>query len=169
MGHMIVWKTLEDLLMLLRKQDIQIPANIFEDLRAARSMIELSYSENTPKDAIAKAEVYATNVEAYLISQAQEIFEPSVVNEWLKRLKEANLHVGKEETDVSAGRFVFGVPRDQQWIRIETDSKLPEVYVLKLASEWNLTINKQTDGRLMVHGQLNDIKAFVKQIAAKPA
>ncbi|MCL1977935.1 MAG: DUF2096 family protein [Candidatus Bathyarchaeota archaeon] len=167
MGHTIaVWKTLEDLLIELRKQDVQIPANIIEDLRAARSMIELSYSEGVHEEAITKAEAYTATVEAYLIGQAQEVFESNIVDKWLKRLKEANLQIDKE-TDLVEGRFVVGVPRDQKWIRIETDGKMPEEYVLKLAGKWNLTVNKQADGRLMVYGQLGDVKAFVKQVAAK--
>jgi hypothetical protein len=167
MGHTLaVWRALEDLLVELRKKDVQIPVNILEDLRSARSMIELSYSEDTPKDAVTKAEVYITNVETYLIGQAQEIFEPTQVDEWLNRIIDANLQVDKE-TPAAEGRFVVGVPRDQKWFRIEPDENLPEDYVFKLAKEWNLTVSKQTNGRLMVHGQLNDVKAFIKHAAAK--
>jgi hypothetical protein len=40
MGHtMVAWKILEELLIELRKKGIQVPVNVFEDLRAARSMI----------------------------------------------------------------------------------------------------------------------------------
>jgi len=167
MGHTLaVWRTLEDLLLALRKKDVQIPVGIIEDLRAARSMIDLSYSEDMREEAVVKAEVYAARVETYLISQAQEVFEPCVVDEWFKRLKEANSQVNKD-VDAAEGRFVVGVPRDLKWIRIETDHNLSEIYVFKLAKKWCLTVNKQADGRLMVYGQIADVKAFVKQIATK--
>jgi len=176
MGHtMAVWRVLEDLLVEIRKKNVQIPVNILEDLRAARSMIDLSYNEDVCEDAVAKAEAYTTNVEAYLISQAQAVFEPALLDEWFKRLKEAaNLQqTANEEIDnvIDAAvecRFVVGVPRDQKWIRIETDNQLPEEHILKLAKKWNLTVKKQADGRLMVHGKIDDVKMFVKQIAAKP-
>ncbi|MDR0318866.1 MAG: DUF2096 family protein, partial [Nitrososphaerota archaeon] len=71
--------------------------------------------------------------------------------------------------NISKDRFVVDAPRNQHWIRIETDHKLPEEHVLKLAKEWNLTVNKQADGRLMLYGQLSDVKAFVKQVATKIA
>ncbi|MDR2719818.1 MAG: DUF2096 family protein [Nitrososphaerota archaeon] len=165
MGHtMAAWKTLEDILIALRKKDIQIPANVIEDLRAARSMIDLSYSEDAREEAVAKAEVYTANVEAYLISQAQEVFEPTIMDEWFKRLKEANSQADNEVV-VTDGRFVVGAPRDQKWIRIETDNKLPEEYVFKLAEKWHLTVNKQTDRHLIVYGQPSDVKSFIKQIA----
>jgi hypothetical protein len=169
MGHtMAVWKILEDLLIVLRKEGVHVPSHIMEDLRAARSMIDLSNSKDSHSESVAKAEVFTTNVEAYLIGQAQEVLGITVMGEWLKRLKEAvNLQqVAKEESGGDDGQFVIGVPRDQKWIRIETGNNLPEESAFKLAKKLKLTVNKQTDGRLMVHGQLDDVKAFVKQIAA---
>lgn len=169
MGHtMAAWKTLEDLLIELRKKDVQVPSNIMEDLRAARSMIELSCSESAPGEALAKAEEYTANVEAYLITKAEEIMEPKQVDEWFKRLEAANIQI-ETETQITEGKFVVGVPRGQKWIRIETDNKVPESYVLKLAGERNLAVNKQADGRLIVYGQPGDVKAFVKQVAAETA
>ncbi len=169
MGHtMAAWKTLEDLLIELRKKDVQIPANIMEDLRAARSMIELLCSEGTHGEAVTKAEQYTANVETYLIGQAQEVLEPTEVDEWFKRLEAANMQVETEE-ELAEDKLVVGVPRNQKWIRIETDSKLPAEYVLKLAGERNLAVNKQADGRLVVYGQPGDVKAFVKQVAAETA
>jgi hypothetical protein len=169
MGHtMAAWKTLEDLLIELRKKDVQIPANIMEDLRAARSMIELLCSEGTHGEAVTKAEQYTANVETYLIGQAQEVLEPTEVDEWFRRLEAANMQVETEE-ELAEDKLVVGVPRNQKWIRIETDSKLPAEYVLKLAGERNLAVNKQADGRLVVYGQPGDVKAFVKQVAAETA
>ncbi|MGD6934873.1 MAG: DUF2096 family protein [Candidatus Bathyarchaeia archaeon] len=165
---MAAWKTLEDLLIELRKKDVQIPANIMEDLRAARSMIELLCSEGTHGEAVTKAEQYTANVETYLIGQAQEVLEPTEVDEWFRRLEAANMQVETEE-ELAEDKLVVGVPRNQKWIRIETDSKLPAEYVLKLAGERNLAVNKQADGRLVVYGQPGDVKAFVKQVAAETA
>jgi hypothetical protein len=130
-------------------------------------MIELSNDKNASKETLTKTETYLTTVEAYLIHQAQKTFEPNIVNKWLKRLKEANSQVTNKETGTSKNHFVTGVPHGQQWIRIETDDKLPEEHILKLARESHLTVNKQTDRHLVIHGQLHDIKNFVKQITAK--
>ncbi len=173
MGHtMAAWKTLEDLLIELRTKNVQIPVNVLEDLRAARSMIELSCKEGVHGEAVAKAEEYTANVEAYLITKAQEVLEPKEVDGWFKRLEAANAPsvciVGQEAMD-NGKKFVVGVPRGQKWIRIETDSKFPEEYIFKLAEKYNLTVNKQADGRLIVYGQPDDVKAFVKQVAAETA
>jgi hypothetical protein len=131
-------------------------------------MIELLCSEGTHGEAVTKAEQYTANVETYLIGKAQEVLEPTEVDEWFRRLEAANMQVETEEESVE-GKFVVGVPNGQKWIRIETDSKLPAEYVLKLAGERNLAVNKQADGRLVVYGQPGDVKAFVKQVAAETA
>lgn len=165
---MAAWKTLEDFLIELRKKDVQVPYDILRDLRAARVMIELSCSEGTHEEAAQKAEEYSANVEAFLVNEAQKALKPQAVDEWLKRLEQANTQTDEEEGAVE-GNFVTGVPRGQKWIRVEPDSNLPEQYVLKLAGERNLTVNKQSDGRLVVFGQPGDVKAFVKQVAAETA
>ncbi|MCL2134905.1 MAG: DUF2096 family protein [Candidatus Bathyarchaeota archaeon] len=168
MGHTLAtWKTLEDLLINLRKKNVQIPVNIFEDLRMARSMIDLSFNKDIREEAVAKAEEYTVNVEAYLISKAQEVFEPSIVNEWFKRLKEADLQVDKEVINMVDDRFVVGAPRNTSWVRIEPDGKWSAEYIFELADKMNLIVNIQNDGRVMVYGQLSNIKTFVKQIASK--
>jgi hypothetical protein len=167
---MAAWKALEDLLIALKKKGVKIPANVVEDLRAARSMIELGCSESMHEEAVTKAEQYTANVETFLIGQAQEVLEPKEVDEWFKRLEAANQKTECEESEtVEERKFVVGVPRGQKWIRIETDSKLPAEYVLRLAGERNLAVNKQADGRLVVYGQPGDVKAFVKQVAAETA
>jgi len=167
-SNMIVWKTLEALLIEIQKRNVQIPVNILEDLRAAKFMVELSCNETVPKETMTKAaDVYLTNVEAYLIYQAQKIFEPSVVDKWLICLKEASSQMIDKKIGVCQDRSVAGVPRSQQWIRIEPDDKLSEEHILKLAGDWCLTVNKQTDGRLAIYGQLPAVKAFIRQITAE--
>ncbi len=169
MGHtMAAWKTLEDLLIELRKKDVKIPSNVLEDLRAARSMIELICSEGTHGQAVEKAEAYTANVEAYLVNEAQKVLEPNEVDQWFKRLEQANMQTDTEEA-AGEGKYVVGVPRGQKWIRIETTSSVPETYVLKLAGERGLAVTKQPDGRLVVYGQPGDVKAFVKQVASETA
>jgi hypothetical protein len=170
MGHtMAAWKTLEDLLIELKRKNVEIPENIVADLRAARSMIELSCSEGSQGESLQKAEEYTASVEAFLINEAQQTFGPEAVDEWLRRLEEANAQDSCGKEAQGKGKFVVGVPRDQKWIRIEPSSSLSEANVLKLAGERNLMVNKQTDGRLVVHGQAVDVKAFVKQVAAETA
>jgi len=163
---MASWKLLEDMLIALKKQGVTIPANVMEDLRAAKSMIKLSCMEGTRGgDAIQKAEEYTANVEAYLVTEAQKTFGAEIVDQWLRRIEEANAEICEEKTEES--KFVTGVPRDQKWVRVEPINNLPTELIQQLANEQNLQVKPQKDGRLLVYGQPECIKAFLKKMTAE--
>jgi hypothetical protein len=163
MGHnMATWKLLEDMLIELKKKGVSIPSNVMEDLRAAKSMIKFSCMENSHGEAIQKAEEYTTNVEAYLINEAQKTFGSETADQWLRRLEEANAEICEEKTKES--KFVTGVPRDQKWVRVEPIENLPTERIQQIAKEQNLMVNPQKDGRLVVFGQPEAIKIFLKKM-----
>ncbi len=164
MGHNTAsWKLLEDMLLELKKKGATIPANIMEDLRAAKSMIKLSCMENSQGDAMQKAEEYTANVEAYLVTEAQKIISSEAVDQWLRRLEEANAEIC-EEPKKEESKFVTGVPRDQKWVRVEPINNLSTERIQQIAKEQNLQVNQQKDGRLVVYGQPEDIKVFFKKM-----
>jgi len=163
---MASWKLLEDMLIALKRQGVTIPANVMEDLRAAKSMIKLSCMEGTRGgDAIQKAEEYTANVEAYLVTEAQKTFGAEIVDQWLRRIEEANAEICEEKTEES--KFVTGVPRDQKWVRVEPINNLPTELIQQLANEQNLQVKPQKDGRLLVYGQPECIKEFLKKMTAE--
>jgi hypothetical protein len=167
MGHnMATWKLLEDMLIELKKKGGSIPSDIMEDLRAAKSMINLSCMQGGG-DAIQKTEEYTATVEAYLVNEAQKIFGSETADQWLKRLEDANAEVSDEIK--TENNFVTGVPRDQKWVRVEPIEKLPTERILQLAKERKLQIKSQNDGRLLVYGQNEDIKMFLKKMTAEAA
>jgi hypothetical protein len=167
LGHnMASWKLLEDMMITLKKKGVPIPANVMEDLRAAKSMIKLSCMENSRGEAMQKAEEYTANVEAYLVTEAQKVVGSETVDQWLRRLEEANAEIC-EETHKEESKFVTGVPRDQKWIRVEPITNLPTERIQQIAREQNLQINQQKDGRLVVYGQPDCIKEFLKKMTAE--
>ena len=169
MGHnMASWKVLEEMLIDLEKKGVVIPANILSDLRSAKSMIKLHCtSAKGAGDALQKTEELSANVEAYLAEEAQKIFGPEKVDAWLRRLEEANAEVCEEPT--SENKYVTGVPRDQKWVRVEPIKDLPAVRIVEIAEEQDLQVKSEKDGRLVVYGQLDGIKAFVKQMTSEAA
>ena len=168
MGHnMATWKLLEEMMLELKKKGVSIPSNVMEDLRAAKSMIKLSCMENSGGEAIQKAEEYASNVEAYLINEAQKTFGSDTADQWLRRLEEANAEVCEEKTEES--KFVTGVPRDQKWVRVEPVKNLSTKRIEEIACELGLEIKPQKDGKLIVHGQQENIKDFIKKMTKETA
>jgi hypothetical protein len=162
MGHnMASWKVLEDMMIELKKTGVEIPVNILEDLRSSKSMIKLYCTQGKGEgDALLKAEELSANVEAFLEPQAQRVFGPEKVDSWLRRLREANADACEKPTMES--NFISGVPRDQKWVRVEPIESIPKERILQIAKAQNLAINSQKDGRLVVFGQPEGLREFLK-------
>ncbi len=166
MGHTASWKVLEDLMLDLRKKGVAIPPNVVNDLRSAKLMIKISESGSLGESAV-KIDEFLGNVESILLAEAQKTLGSEYVDEWIRRLDEANVQcetcVGKKEEN----KFITGVPRDQKWVRVEPTGELTSERLKLIAKESNLMANTQKDGRLVVFGQKDDIKEFLKKITAE--
>ena len=165
MSHTATWKVLEDLMIELRKKGVSIPPDVINDLRSAKLMIKISEAEGSKGDATQKVEEYLGSVESYLITEAQKALSPETVDQWLRRLEEANAEICEEQ--VEENKFITGVPRDQKWVRVEPVGNLPTERIQQIAKESNLSVNTQKDGRLLVYGQPECIKEFLKKMTAE--
>ena len=164
MGYTAKWKVLEDMMLALRKKGVEIPPTVINDLRSAKLMIKIAEVGESPGDATLKLEEILGTVESYLVTEAQNILSTQSVNEWLKRLDEASLPTCETKAE-KENTFITGVPRDQKWIRVEPIPTLPTERLKQIAEENNLSANQQKDGRLVVYGQQEDIKVFLKKMA----
>jgi hypothetical protein len=165
MSHTATWKVLEDLMIELRKKGSTLPLNVINDLRSAKLMIIISQSEGSSGEMSEKVEEYLGNVESYLITEAQKTFGSEMVDQWLRRLEEANIESFEEK--IEENKFITGVPRDQKWVRVEPVGNLSCELLIQVANESNLSVNPQKDGRLVVYGQPENIKEFLKKITAE--
>ena len=166
MGHnMATWKLLEDMMIELKKKGVNIPPNVIEDLRSAKSMIKLSCMKESQGEVIQKAEEILGTVEAFLITEAQKIFGSETIDKWLIRLEEASIEICEEAEDEN--KFVVGIPRDQKWIRVEPNGNLSSERLHQLAVQQNLSVSKQNDGRLIIYGSPENIKGYIKKMAAE--
>ena len=165
MGHNLAsWKLVEGMMLELKKSGAIIPARVVEDLRAAKSMIQLAYAEGSSHgDALQKAEEYLVNVEAYVVSEGQKKFGSEKIDRWLRRLEEASGDVCR--APIEEDKFVTGVPRDQNWIRIEPTSDFSAENIEQMAKEQRLQVKKQADGKMVIYGQPDGLKAFLKKMA----
>ena len=172
MGYLAAWKVLEEIIIELRKKGVATPQSVMSDLKSAKVLMKImDASQKDLGETAPKVEQHLGSVEAYLITEAQKIFEPARIEEWLRRLEEANCDMcavcgeeGKEET-----KFVSGIPRDQKWIRVEPIATLPLEKLKQLAEKQNLSSYMQENGRLLVYGKAENIKAFVKEMTEQTA
>ncbi len=165
MSHTATWKVLEDLMIQLNKKGAILPPSVLDDLKSAKLMIKISKSEGRMGDSDQKVEEYLGSVESSLINKAQNTFSPDVVDQWLRRIEEANGETKEEEIEENA--FVTGVPRDQKWVRVEPHNNLTSERIKQMVKESSLSANEQEDGRLVVYGNSEDIKGFLKKMTAE--
>jgi len=165
MNYTASWKVLESLMIDLRKKDVAISPEVLNDLKSAKLMIKISDTEGSGEDTTQKVEEYLGRVESYLINEAQKTLSPENVDQWLKSLEEANAEKGEKQ--IQEKIFITGVPRNQKWVRVEPVENLPTERIQMMAKESNLSVNQQKDGRLVVYGQPECIKEFVKKMTAE--
>ena len=162
-GYSAKWKVLEDMMISLRRKGVEMPLTVVNDLRSAKLLIGIVDAEDSKGDALMKLEETFGSVESYLVSEAQNVLSDAAVDEWLKRLDEASISTceAKPRTE---NKFITGVQRDQKWIRIEPIPNLPAEKLTLIAKENSLSVNQQKDGRLVVFGEQESIKAFLKKM-----
>ena len=161
MGYLAVWKVLEEMMTDIRRKGVQIPANIFNDLKYARTLIDILKADPSKLDTSQKIEECLSDVESYLISEAQK-FGDKYVEEWIRKLENA---YGKTDEDAIFSRFVPGLPREQRWIRVKLSDEMSVETLRALAEELKLFSEVQMDGYLLVYGEEEHIKQFVKKMA----
>jgi len=165
MGYLAAWKVLEEMITDFRRREVTIPADVISNLRSAKTLINVLKADPNCMNTVQKVEEYLFCVESYLVSEGEKRFGKGYVEEWLGRLDEARRKVFDEEEGET--RFVTGIPREQKWIRVKPSDKLPLKKIKTLAEESNLTCNLQNDGYLLVYGEEERIKDFIKKMATK--
>jgi hypothetical protein len=164
MGYSAAWKVLEEMITDFRKRGLTVPTDIISDLRSAKTLINVLKADPSRIEPSQKIEKYLRIVESYLVSEGQKKFGADYVDEWLKHLNEASKRVSEEEEET---RFIPGLPRDRKWIRIKPSHELPMEKIKELADELSLSCDVQDDGCLLVYGEDERVKGFVKKMAAK--
>ena len=164
MGYEEVWKVLADLLTNLRKAGERIPANVMNDLRSAKTMIQILKADPTHIENLPRIEAYLEDVESYLIFLAQNKFGSDYVEQWMKKLEGARREIYEEGEPRVVSRFVPGLPRAERWVRIHVSEDAPKRAIERLAEENQLSYRMQEDGYMLVYGDVERIKAFVARM-----
>jgi len=167
MGHDGVWKTLADLITEFRKRGESIPSNVMEDLRAAKTLIQVLRADPSHIENVPSIELYLGNVESYLIFEAQKKFGSEFAEKWMRKIKETRETKAAGEKPEPSSKFVLGLPRTQKWVRLQTSKETPEKEIRKLAEETGLSFRMQKDGYMLVYGDDEKLKLFVKKAAEK--
>jgi len=162
MSHEEKWKKLADLLIKLQERGEKIPAEVIKDLRSSKTIIQILKADPTHPESSSRIDTYLRSIESYVIFAAEKLGTENV-EEWLKKLKDTK-KVKKKEERMSASRFTPGVPRDKSWMRIKISGDTPLEDVKKFVKENKLSYKTQENGYILVYGNEEKIKSFVKRM-----
>ena len=165
MGHLATWKVLEKMIADFRRKGMAVPPQIMSDLKSAKTTIRILDVEPACEESLQKIDQYLMNVESYLVSEGQKKFGSKYIGPWLNQLEEAGKE--KDEQGKKETRFVSGVPRPQKWIRVAISEEIPTAKLKTLATAMKLSCEIQKDGSLLVYGEDQSIKDFVKKMASE--
>ena len=127
------WNVLAHMLTELRKRGEVIPTDLMEDLRSAKTMIQVLKADPSHIENIPRIEAFLLNVESRLVFMAQERFGSKFVDEWLKKLEKARKTV--KEKGEAAQRSVSGLPRGKHWMRVKVSEESPRKRIETLAEQ----------------------------------
>ncbi len=165
MGYGEAWKVLADLITELRKRGETIPPHVMNDLRSAKTMIQILKADPTHLENLPRIETYMENVESYLAFTLQEKFGSDYVEKWIKKLEKARR--AREEEEKAAPRFVPGLPRGKHWVRVQVSKDMPKNDIKRLAKENKVSSKMHKNGYMLVYGDVEKVKLFVKKMAEK--
>ena len=163
MDYEALWIVLSDLITDLRKAGEDLPAHIIRDLRSAKTLIEILKVTPSSSELPAKIEECLGSVEAHLIPIAHRRFGSQYADEWTKKLMNVRKGIHKAKVKHTT-RFISGLPRDKYWIRIKVSRDLSYERVKALAGN-KLHVILQEDGYMLIYGDKDDVKAFIKELA----
>ena len=156
------WKVLADLLIELQKRGVNIPADVMNDLRSAKTIIQVLKADPTHIESISRIDTYLRSVESFAILTAEKL-GTKIVEEWLKKIKETK-RVKDQKRGNTVTKFIPGVPRDKSWIRIQISEDTPQENVEKLVKSSKLSHKMQKNGHMLIYGNEENIKIFVKRM-----
>jgi hypothetical protein len=164
LDYEVAWELMSSLIVELRRSGEAIPARVMSDLRAAKTMMEVYKVDQSRSENLVRVEEYLSNVESYLVPVAKRRLGEEQINVWLSNLAETHRRVLEWGSKPTRG-FPIGVPRESKWIRIEPSEKIPIAKIKHLTRQIGLRSKTQTDGYVLVFGEEQKLKQFVKNMA----
>jgi hypothetical protein len=163
MAFLGTWRILEEIITEFRKEKVGVSDSVMVDLKSAKMLINVFCADQKNHEELSpKIEMLLANVESFLVTEGQKAFSQHRVDGWLKRLERANVEAVLDECEEP--RFVLGMPRDQRWICVKPVGNLTFEKLKCLALESNLRVKSGENGDLVVFGNSEGIKEFVKKM-----
>lgn len=161
-----VWKTLDALILELRKRGSTVAQGVVDDLKTARTLINIHNVDPSSTETIMQIENYLRKVESTLLFLVEADYDAEYAEDILKRISRARKpRVADDESTPS--RLITGVLPGQHWVRIDTRDIVSRESLTKLTAELGLTLKMQGADHAVISGDKTIVKQLLKKIAEK--
>lgn len=162
------WLILVDLLTDLRKKEMQIPDEVTENLRLARSTINFYKADPTNPEMmkeLKRINDFLNSIQDTLIDVAEEI-DTEYRDEWLQKLMRASRGEKVVEKQDISPRFVVGAPAGFSMVRVTFKEPLSEERLNDIAETYGVIIEFEEDDVVAIYGDKDNVKKSLKEIAS---
>jgi len=161
-------KVLDELMLELIEKGIEIPRHVADSLKSGRSLARLGLRQPVDEESESKAKIALENVEMNLLSLAETNLGVEAAETWQRRINSAyQEETAPQAPAVSAPKFGTGVPKGDHWVRLQSDYLDSVEGADKLLAGFAVSVSKQEDGYLMIHGRKEEVDAFLKELRQK--
>jgi len=159
-----VWKALDELAATLRAKGKTVPKEVVEDLRSAKTLINVYSLDHSKLETLSQIEAYLGNVEQKLFYLAEADFGKEFADKYLEKIVKARSKTQTPEKATPSG-LIPGLPRDQHWIRVKLDEDIRRDELEALADSLSLSCKTQDKDFLLIYGEENKIKRLIRKVA----
>ena len=161
------WLILVDLLTDLKKRDVDVPKSINKNISLLKTSINFYKRDTSHPDMIKefdRANIVITEVQDKLLEHAEGL-STEYCNEWIDKLRRANLGEEIYKQAETASKFVGGAPPGFSHAKVHLKKPISEDRVQEIAEYNNIIIEFEDDTTLALFGDSDDIKKSLKEIA----
>jgi len=162
-----LWKLMADLIRDLKRRGESIPPQIMNDLRSLKTMMEIAKLDRSNPNVLRRIEEYLNSLESFLLPITREKLGQEYADTLIEKITEAQMSIYTSEQKPEK-RFLIGVPRGKHWIRIKPTEETPLETIRRISEEVGLKHEIQEDGYVLLYGEKEQIKKFVRSTARRP-
>ena len=165
MNYEYLWRELEALVIDMRSKGKEVPNEVVEDLKSAKTLITIQ-SVDPSSSVNVDVEDYLRRTEAALMSNAEYYWGKEYAEQWLRRIQDAKARGLREYPKKQVG-FVSGIPKRDEWVRVKvTDLVDPKVLDV-IAQAVGLSKRVGSADTVLFYGSPEKVKSFIKQLTEK--
>jgi hypothetical protein len=158
-----LWKTLDALLIEVRRKGSTVAQDVVDDLKSARTLINIYAADPTSTDTLAQIEDYLRRVESSLLFLAEADHGTAYAEAIMARLGTART-LGDDPAPPEVPRFIPGITPGQHWVRIDTRDTIDRAALTALAADMGLTLTMQGAHHAVIRGDKATVTRLLQRV-----